>query len=121
MTWPPGAELFGWQGAVAGTALLAGASFGLRKIGVRPQLAVLCGVLFLAVEAFEWSSALGAGITPRSSVFAGLFFTITGVHALHVFAGVAAMLWSNVNRRLLMYYWWLVDLVWIGIVVAFHI
>ena len=113
--WPSGAEIFGWQGAFIGTVLLIGAS----KTRVT-YLSVLCGLLFLAVTGFEWSAALDSGITPRSSVFAGLFFTMTGVHALHVLAGVMASLWTNVNHRLLVYYWWLVDLVWIGIVIAFH-
>ncbi len=120
VSWPSGAELFGWQSAVIGTLLLAGVSF-VRARNRPGVLQIGCAVLFLAVEAFEWSSALGAGITPRSSVFAGLFFTITGAHALHVLAGVGAMLRNDVNQRLLRYYWWLVDVVWIGIVVAFHI
>jgi heme/copper-type cytochrome/quinol oxidase subunit 3 len=78
------------------------------------------GLLFVAVEALGWSAALEAGITPRSSVFAGLFYVMTGVHMLHVLAGVVASLLTRVNQRLLLYYWWLVDLVWIGIVIAFH-
>lgn len=128
--WPSGAELFGWQGALIGTLLLIAASWALKRDGsnfaesprnyTRP-LFVSAGLIFVALEMFEWSSARALGITPESSVFAGLYFTLTGVHTLHVLAGTLALLWANVNRRLLLYYWWLVDLVWIGIVIAFHI
>lgn len=120
--WPSGPEMFGWQGPLIGTLLLAGASYALRKN--KPGMifmAATAGAVFVALEAFEWSSLLGAGITPRSSVFAGLYFVMTGVHMLHVAAGVFVMFWSRVNLRLLLYYWWLVDLVWAGIVVAFHL
>ena len=122
--------MFGWQGALIGTLLLAAGSWALAREGRVDAAeargyarAVFLGAsaIFLAVHAFEWSAALGAGITPRSSVFAGLYFVLTGVHALHVLAGAAAALFTRVNRRLLLYYWWLVDLVWVGIVMAFHL
>jgi nitric oxide reductase NorE protein len=117
--WPSGAELFGWQGALIGTLLLAAASYGLKKRLM--FMPVAAGLVFVALEMFEWSSARALGITPQSSVFAGLYFTLTGVHVLHVLAGTLALLRNDVDRRLLLYYWWLVDLVWVGIVVAFHV
>ena len=117
--WPSGAEAFGWQGALIGTLLLVVASWALS----RDRKAVFIGAaaIFLAIHTFEWSAAREAGLTPQSSVFAGLYFVLTGVHALHVAAGAAAALLTRVNRRLLLYYWWLVDLVWVGIVMAFHV
>ena len=118
--WPSGAELFGWQGPLIGTLLLMALSWDLRK-GINRTRPQLFGFIFVALLAFEWSAALGRGITPQSSVFAGLYFTLTGLHGLHVLAGTLALLVTRVNYRLLLYYWWLVDLVWIGIVIAFHI
>ena len=60
-------------------------------------------------------------LKPAAHVFNGLFFIITGLHMLHVLAGTFALLWTRVNRKLLQYYWWLVDLVWIGILIAFYV
>ena len=119
-SWPSGIDLFGWQSALIGTLLLIAASWALKRDGGRP-LFLAAGLIFVATGAFEWSAALERGITPQSSVFAGLYFTLTGLHGLHVLAGTLALLLTNVNRRLLLYYWWLVDIVWIGIVAGFHV
>jgi cytochrome c oxidase subunit 1 len=119
-SWPSGHALFGWTGALAGTLLLAAVSRCINRDRPYLFIAVAGGLIFCAVEAFEWAAALDAGITPQSSVFAGLYFTLTGLHGLHVLAGTIALLLTRVNRRLLLYYWWLVDLVWVGIVIAFH-
>jgi len=119
-TWPAGLELIDSRAMLVGTLLLGGVTTALRKS--RPGfiiVAALCGLMFVGIEAFEWRSAIAAGITPRSSVFAGLYFVLTGTHALHVLVGVWALFWSRVNLRLLFYYWSLVDLVWIGIIAAF--
>jgi cytochrome c oxidase subunit 3 len=118
-SWPSGAEMFGWQGGLIGTLLLAAATTKGPRVPLLVH--VTSGLLFVAIEAFGWSTALEAGVTARSSVFAGLFFVITGVHMLHVLAGVVASLVTRVDQRLLRYYWWLVDLVWVGIVIAFHL
>jgi cytochrome c oxidase subunit I len=115
VAWPSGTELFGWQTAAAGTLLLAAAT--KRGTGLYFPVALL----FSAITAFEWSAALEAGMTPRSSVFAGLYFVMTGMHALHVLSGGIAALWTRVDRRLLTYYWWFVDLIWAGILLALHV
>ena len=116
----PSEMISGWQLPVIGTFLLLIASLKLKN-GARPHFSVLAGLVFVILEMFEWQAQLAVGNTPRSSVFAGLYFTITGMHALHVLAGIGAMLWVNVNRQLLFYYWCLVDLVWLGILIAFHL
>jgi heme/copper-type cytochrome/quinol oxidase subunit 3 len=113
-TWPDGSLLFGWRAPLLATALLAVASFRRTPLA----LAVLSGLLFTALGLMEWRFG---DLTAASHVFNGLFFVITGLHMLHVLAGVFALLWTRVNRKLLQYYWWLVDLVWVGILIAFYV
>ncbi len=99
-------------------------------------LTVLLGVLFLINKYFEWGHKFELKIYPGSMVldnlphgeimFFGLYFIMTGLHALHVIVG--AVLLSIVMYRLksgsISYehyllqenaalYWHLVDLIWI--------
>jgi heme/copper-type cytochrome/quinol oxidase subunit 3 len=91
-------------------------------------LTLLGGVLFLAVKAFEYSDKLSHGLLPSTSNFLGLYFTLTGLHAIHVMAGlvVNAYLWGPglrlwhrdrprfANRiEVAGLYWHFVDMVWI--------
>jgi heme/copper-type cytochrome/quinol oxidase subunit 3 len=94
------------------------------------------GVLFLIVKGFEYSGKFGHGIFPATgwpeasdpSTFYGFYFTITGLHALHVFLGILVNLWLLVwglalykteperfagRIEIAGLYWHFVDLVWI--------
>src|SRR5258708_27734874 len=46
---------------------------------------VILGVLFLSGQAYEYTPL---GFLPRDGVFAGVFFTLTGIHGAHVTGGV---------------------------------
>jgi len=46
------------------------------------------GVIFLTIQGFEWVRLIHFGLTVSSSVYGGLFYTIIGFHALHVFGGL---------------------------------
>jgi len=91
-------------------------------------LTLLGGVLFLIVKAFEYSDKFSQGLLPSTSNFYGLYFTLTGLHALHVVAGLAVNAWLWLpgvrlwhtrpalftNRvEIAGIYWHFVDLVWI--------
>lgn len=91
-------------------------------------LTFLGGVLFLVVKAFEYSGKLGAGLVPATDNFLGLYYTMTGLHALHVIGGMAviaflwgpgARMWRHEAERftnrveITGIYWHFVDLVWI--------
>jgi cytochrome c oxidase subunit III len=91
-------------------------------------LTLLGGVLFLVVKAFEYGDKFSHGLLPSTNNFLGLYFTMTGLHALHVIAGmvVNAYLWGpgvrlwHLNRtwfagrvEVAGLYWHFVDLVWI--------
>jgi len=46
------------------------------------------GAIFLLIQGFEWVRLIHFGLTVSSSVYGGLFYTIIGFHALHVFGGL---------------------------------
>lgn len=91
-------------------------------------LTVLLGLVFLAVKAFEYADKIEHGLRPASSIFLAVYFTLTGVHALHVASGVAAnsyllatgaAMWAREPERLTNrveaagLFWHFVDIVWI--------
>lgn len=48
------------------------------------------GGIFLAVQGLEWVRLLQYGLTISSSVYGGLFYTLIGLHGVHVFG---ALIW----------------------------
>ncbi len=97
---------------------------------------IALGLLFLVVKGFEYNGKFDHHIFPATgwpeasdaSTFYGLYFTITGLHALHVFLGVLANAWLLIWGLALFkteperfagrieiagLYWPFVDLVWI--------
>jgi len=84
------------------------------------------GAIFAALHLREWFQLFGRGITLSSGLFGQTFFTITGLHLLHVISGVIALFvvatrYSSgkltpgyvENTGL---YWHFVDLVWMFVV-----
>ena len=84
------------------------------------------GTLFAALHLREWFELFGRKITLSSGLFGQTFFTITGLHLLHVISGVIALLIvstkyssgkltpGHVESTGL--YWHFVDLVWMFVV-----
>jgi cytochrome c oxidase subunit 3 len=138
------------------TALLLISSFavassitGLRRGRKKAALAflgaaILLGLSFLGNKYFEWGDKFAHGIYPSSptltdgpqglTVFYGLYYTITGLHALHVLIGLvllivsSALVWADrldqANYLVLEnsgLYWHLVDLIWIFIFPLFYL
>ena len=102
------------------------------------------GFCFLIVKSFEWGTKFSHGIYPKSAVmitrpegeqlFFGLYFTMTGLHALHIIIGSVLILFAmrfvstgrtNVNRISFLenvgLYWHLVDVVWIFLFPMFYL
>ena len=96
-----------------------------------------CACIFMVVKYFEYSHKIHVGLLPgrlfaadgiagKPQIFFALYFTMTGLHALHVIAGIFVLGWIYVragrgefspayytpveNAGL---YWHLVDLIWI--------
>jgi cytochrome c oxidase subunit 3 len=107
-------------------------------------LTPLLGLVFLVIKAFEWSAKFHHGLYPSSThlatlpvgeqVFFGLYFTMTGLHGVHVVVGIAVL---TVMLRLLSQgkftkdsyvalenaglYWHLVDVIWIFLLPLFYL
>ena len=87
---------------------------------------MVLGLLFAGLHIREWFQLLGKGITIDSGLFGQTFFTITGLHLLHVISGVVALLVvaTKYSRDSLTpsyvettgLYWHFVDLVWMFVV-----
>ncbi|MFL5767080.1 MAG: heme-copper oxidase subunit III [Actinomycetota bacterium] len=94
-----------------------------RRLRIGLLLSFLLGAAFLAIQASEYVSA---SFDWRTNVYGSLFFTITGLHGIHVLVGllmglvIQARAWRNEfdsNRYLsvetVALYWHFVDVVWI--------
>jgi heme/copper-type cytochrome/quinol oxidase subunit 3 len=86
------------------------------------------GAIFLVGQSREYWRLLHADITLSRDRFGTLFYTLTGIHGLHVAAGVTMMLvllglvWRSTKIALdrvalesVALYWHLVDVVWVVI------
>ncbi len=83
---------------------------------------------FMVVKAIEYNQEFSQGLFPWSDNYMGIYFTLTGLHGLHVVGGMVvfayllgpgAKMWKTapeqyVNRiECVGLYWHFVDLVWI--------
>ncbi len=83
-----------------------------------------CGVLFIAIKAYEWSAGIRSGHTVSNEFFS-FYYVLTGVHMLHValgliILGVAVRELRSRRRRVSLVeqgavYWHMVDLLWVAI------
>lgn len=99
-------------------------------------LTIVLGALFLVVKYVEWEGKFSHGIFPGSPelferargeiIFFGLYFVMTGLHGLHVMAGILVLLYllvpgsggrENEGKCILTentgLYWHFVDVIWI--------
>lgn len=97
-----------------------------RRLRTWLGLTILLGAAFLSIKAYEYSIEFSRGLTPGSGLFWAFYYTLTGLHSLHVFAGIImnALLWVAAGRAELWFlvrrrieyaglYWHFVDVVWI--------
>lgn len=100
----------------------------LSKFRIFMGLTILCAFAFLVIKTIEYGHKFEHGLFPRSSNFMGLYFTMTGLHCLHVIGGliVNIYLWGPGTKmfksdparfthriEIAGLYWHFVDLVWI--------
>ena len=113
------------------TMVMAWASLkrlSLPKFRLYMGLTLLGGLLFLVVKVIEYGDKFSHHLYPSTNNFLALYFTLTGLHAIHVIAGmvVNAYLWLPGTRmwateperftnriEIAGIYWHFVDLVWI--------
>ena len=118
---------------------------GQRRTSLRFLCAtILLGLVFLVDKGIEWTHEIRHGIYPGShhlatqppgeQVFFGLYYTMTGLHGLHVIAGMTLLGIVAVQvargrvtpeRHGLLensgLYWHLVDVVWIFLLPLFYL
>jgi cytochrome c oxidase subunit 3 len=105
---------------------------------------IILASLFLVIKYMEWSHEIHLGIYPGSptldgmengtKLFFGLYFTMTGLHGLHIIIGIAIMFWvltlirnNKVNSTHFVIlentalYWDLVHLVWVFVFPLFYL
>lgn len=100
-----------------------------KKMVLRNLLiTIIIGLIFLVGVAFEWYVALQHEITCPSKPFGTVLFTLTGVHAFHVFTGIIALIivfyltaFNKINSNNswpvegVVKWWHLVDVAWVAI------
>jgi cytochrome c oxidase subunit 3 len=108
-------------------------------------ITIILALIFLVNKYFEWGAKFGHGIFPGSErmindlsqgeiLFFGLYFVMTGLHALHIIVGMAIMFFAlrrihngtvHADRPSLLenagLYWHLVDLIWIFLFPLFYL
>ncbi|MDP6575737.1 MAG: heme-copper oxidase subunit III [Candidatus Peribacteraceae bacterium] len=94
---------------------------------------VVLGVLFLISQLVLWQFLTTKGFTVQSSIVGSVFYMLTGMHGLHILAGLAALVWILVkvtqdnfviNRdrvRLVGVFWHFLDVLWICLFTAIFI
>ena len=99
-------------------------------------ITLLCSILFLVIKYFEYSAKFHHGIFPSTDNFFGIYFTLTGLHGLHVIGGLilnyyhwgpGIKMWDTEPERFTNrievagLYWHFVDLVWIFLFPALYL
>lgn len=107
----------------------ASVSSGRRLLLAGTALAAL----FLALKGFEYRAEFLHGWRPSTDTFFATYFTLTGLHAVHVLVGAVANLWAVAGAaavgdamamgrfRSLALYWAFVDVVWLVMFVLFYL
>ncbi|RMD87181.1 MAG: cytochrome c oxidase subunit 3 family protein [Candidatus Dadabacteria bacterium] len=109
-----------------------------KKVSSYLLYTILCAATFLVIKYFEYSAKYHHGLFPANPEFNspdfnkayrsffGLYYCMTGLHAIHVMAGMVILLWIRAKAKAGRFsekyytpvevgalYWHLVDLIWI--------
>lgn len=88
------------------------------------------GLVFLIIKSYEYTGKIIHGHTITDNLFWSFYYTMTGLHALHVIGGMVIMALISFDIRkgynfqrveLIGIYWHFVDLVWIFLFPLFYI
>ena len=114
--------------AAARTDGIAGTPLPLGRYRLFMGLTLLLGAVFLCIKAVEYGDKFAHGLFPATNNFLGLYFAMTGLHALHVVGGMIVngyllgpgmKMWSSAPQQFANrvevagIYWHFVDVVWI--------
>ena len=148
-SWPDQSALLDVPLGAVNTVILLVSSFTVARAGFagRPAgrplrtrsylaITIVLGLIFLAIKGVEYGEKFSAGLGPATNNFLGLYYLVTGLHALHLAGGilVLAHLWGPGARmqerepqrfaqriRIAALYWHFVDALWISIFVVLYL
>jgi cytochrome o ubiquinol oxidase subunit 3 len=137
---PTGAELFNLRNVFIETMCLLLSSYtcGLGALSAERRqparflifalFTFVLGAAFLVIEGTEFARMVETGAGPTRSAFLSAFFTLVGMHGIHVASGLIALIYlvaqvivhglrAAVLRRLLCWslFWHALDIVWVGV------
>ena len=141
-SWPHGREILNEWLAMLNTGILIGSSVTMvlswaalrlndfKKFRLWMGLTILAGFGFMIVKAIEYGTKFmhEPPLLPSNNTFLAIYFTLTGLHGLHVLGGMVvngyfwgpgAKMWKTEPERFTNrievagLYWHFVDLVWI--------
>ncbi|MBI5217143.1 MAG: cytochrome c oxidase subunit 3 [Ignavibacteriae bacterium] len=139
-TWPHGWEILNIPLATVNTVVLIASSVTMvmswaslmmndfKKYKMYMGITVVCGLIFLVIKGFEYAAKFEHGYFPSTNNFFATYFTLTGLHGLHVIGGIivnayfwgpGSKMWKTEPQRFVNrievagLYWHFVDLVWI--------
>ena len=139
--WPSGMALLSIRHGLASTLVLVVMTvtyWQARRAPVTSSrraliISTLLAVVFLVNKAVEYAGEFERGLVPSVSTFMATYFTLTGLHAVHVAAGIVANLWvrgsfSRVGEamtrerlKIVAIYWAFVDVVWVIILLLMYV
>ena len=138
--WPQGSTILNVPMATFNTLVLIASSVTVvmswvslklndfAKYRVYMGITIACAFIFLIVKYFEYTAKFDHGLSPATSTFLAIYFTITGLHAFHIIGGIVvngyllgpgARMWKTDPEQFTGrveaagLYWHFVDLVWI--------
>lgn len=139
-TWPHGYEHLNIPLATVNTVVLISSSVtmvmswaslamkNIRRYRLYMGATIALACVFLVIKGFEYAAKFEHGLYPSTSTFMAIYFTLTGLHALHIVGGIivnsyllgpGSRMWKTdparfTNRvEVAGLYWHFVDLVWI--------
>jgi len=140
VSWPHGYEHLNIPLATVNTVVLITSSVtmvmawaslamgSLKRFRIFMGSTVALALVFLVIKGFEYAAKFEHGLYPSGSTFMAIYFTLTGLHALHIVGGIivnsyllgpGSRMWRTQPARFTNrvevagLYWHFVDLVWI--------
>ena len=138
--WPRGPEVLNVPLATVNTLILISSSLAMLKAWAALKMndfaaykkfawiTIALGSVFIMIKMYEYSDKFSHDHYPSTSTFYAIYFTLTGLHVIHLLAGVlvnlfhvlfGGKLWKKTpeqftNRiEVTGLYWHFVDLVWL--------
>lgn len=138
--WPRGDEILNIPLATINTFVLIGSSVTMvmawaslrlqnfKKFQMYMWITFLCGCGFMVIKSIEYATKFEHHLYPSHDNFMATYFTLTGLHGLHVLGGMivfayllgpGSKMWKTEPERftnrieVVGLYWHFVDLVWI--------